>query len=186
MTFIFLSFLLWGMLSGPAPLNMHTPGTYSGEQGKVHFISVAPMETIEASNKQLKGVLVPNTRNFAFVVPVVGFEGFNSPLQKEHFNENYLQTKLYPKASYEGKIIEDIDFSKPGKHAVRAKGKFNIHGVSQEVIVKGNLTVTDKNIRIQAVFNLVLNDFNIPIPKVVNLKIAESVEVDVDITMQKQ
>jgi hypothetical protein len=42
------------------------------------------------------------------------FEGFNSALQREHFNENYIESNRFPDASFNGKIIEDIDFAKDG------------------------------------------------------------------------
>ncbi len=41
---------------------------------------------------------------------VNSFKGFNSALQKEHFNENYMESENFPYASFEGKIIEDIDY----------------------------------------------------------------------------
>ncbi len=52
------------------------------------------------------------------------FQGFNSTLQREHFNENYIESDKYPEARFSGKVIEDIDFSKDGTYIIRAKGNF--------------------------------------------------------------
>jgi len=60
-------------------------------------------------------------------------------LQKEHFNENYLESDKYPEASFKGKIIEDIDLDKDGEYEVRAKGELTIHGIMQERIIKANI-----------------------------------------------
>jgi hypothetical protein len=50
------------------------------------------------------------------------FQGFNSPLQKEHFNENYVESDKFPEASFKGKIIEDQDLTVDGTYELRAKG----------------------------------------------------------------
>ena len=52
-------------------------------------------------------------------------------MQKEHFNENYLESDKYPDATFAGKIIEDVDFTKNNTITVRAKGILTIHGVPQ-------------------------------------------------------
>ena len=52
------------------------------------------------------------------------FQGFNSPLQKEHFNENYVESDKFPDASFKGKVIEDVDLSKDGTYEVRAKANW--------------------------------------------------------------
>ena len=91
-----------------------------------------------------------------------------------------METKKYPKASFAGKIIEDIDFQKDGTYSIRAKGQLNIHGVEQERIIKSQLEVRDNKIRVQSTFTVPLADHNITIPKVVYQKIAEEISVVVD------
>ncbi|HRD51988.1 MAG TPA: hypothetical protein PKY96_04995, partial [Flavobacteriales bacterium] len=59
-------------------------------RSQVRFTSTAPLETITAGNDRVKGVLDRADRSFAVQVPIVEFMGFNAPLQREHFNENYM------------------------------------------------------------------------------------------------
>ena len=59
----------------------------------------------------------------------VSFAGVNRRLQEEYFNENNMETEVYPESGFKGKIIEDGDRSKYGDYKVRAKGKLIIHGV---------------------------------------------------------
>ena len=80
-------------------------------KGNIHFNSNAPNEIIKASSNQLKGVLDLTKKTFAFKVAVSSFEGFNSPLQKEHFNENYMESFNYPEITFSGKIIEDVNLA---------------------------------------------------------------------------
>lgn len=152
---------------------------YKVSSGTISFRSEASLELIKAQSSELKGVVVPEKKQFAFIIAVKTFKGFNSPLQQEHFNENYLESKKYPTASFEGKIIEDLDFSKDGTYEVRSKGNLTIHGVTQERIIKCALTVKNKNISVHSGFTVLLADYNIPIPKVVHEKLASEIKVEV-------
>ncbi len=153
------------------------PGLFSCNDGIVSFKSEAPLEIIEAESKHLRGILDPEKQTFAWTVEIQTFEGFNNALQREHFNENYLESRRFPKATFTGKIIETIDFSRDGTYSVRAKGKLNIHGKEQERIIKSQLAVAGNRIEIKADFKALLADHDIRIPKIVYQKIAEEVQV---------
>lgn len=153
------------------------------ENGKISFHSDAKLEQIEAKSNKLKGALDPEAHTFAWVVDSRSFEGFNSPLQQEHFNENYIEYTSYPKLSFTGKIIEKVDFGQNGKITIRAKGKLNVHGVEQERIIRCDLEINGNKIRVKSQFSVALADHNISIPRIVNQKIAEEVLVQVDAEM---
>lgn len=154
------------------------------KDGNTKFTSEAPLELIKAQSNKTAGVLDINTKNVAFTVAIESFDGFNSGLQKEHFRENYLEISKYKSATFKGKIIEDIDFSKNGTYTVRAKGTFNIHGTEKEKIVKTKITIKDKDIFIETSFEVPLDDYNIKVPKVVNQKIASIIMIDVKATLK--
>ncbi len=147
--------------------------------GSVKFISNAALETIQANSNKLKGLLLTNERTFAFTVDVNTFNGFNGSIQREHFNENYMESDTYPRASFSGKIVEDINFLKDGMYELRAKGKLTIHGVEKERTIKIQMETKNGRINVNAKFNVLLEDHNISIPSVVNQKIAEEVAVEV-------
>jgi hypothetical protein len=157
---------------------------FSTTSGKISFQSDAPFELIKASSKDLKGLLDVAKKTFAFKVRMETFEGFNSALQREHFNENYIESDKFPEASFNGKIIEDADLTKDGTYTVRAKGDFMLHGVSQERIIKSDVVVKDGKINIHSAFSVLLSDHNIPIPKVVKDKLSEEIKVDVSTVLQ--
>lgn len=160
------------------------PGLFHATDAKISFRSEAPMELIRASSNNLVGLLDTAKKNFSFRVPISSFEGFNSRTQREHFNENYMQTEKYPEASFKGKIIEDIRLSEEGSYTVRAKGWLNIHGVEKERIIKTELTVKNNVIAVKSNFTVLLSDHNIPIPKVVYQKLANEIKVEVNTTLQ--
>lgn len=159
---------------------------YLTKSGSVSFVSEAPLEEIEASNQQVGAVLDVAKRSVVFQVPITGFKGFNSALQLEHFNENYMETDNYPKATFKGKIIEDIDFTKPGTHKVRAKGMLSIHGEEKERIIPGTIKISSSSIAITTTFDVALADHNITIPRIVTQKIAEVVQVDMNVSLKPQ
>jgi hypothetical protein len=156
---------------------------YVVSEGTVNFTSDAPLEMIKAKSDKLQGVLKISDRSFAFRVPMKSFQGFNSSLQQTHFNENYLETGKYPYTIFEGKIIEDINLTTPGKYQIRGKGRFVCHGVEKERIIRTTLTVSSSGrISIASDFTVLLIEHNIKIPSVVSQKIAE--EIDVHVEMQ--
>ncbi len=156
---------------------------YGTTDGKVDFKSEAPLELISASSGELSGLLDINKKNFTFRINIRSFQGFNSPLQREHFNENYMESNKFPDASFKGKIIEDVDLSQDGVYQIRTKGIFTIHGVSQERILKNDVTVKNKTISIHSNFSVLLSDHNIPIPKVVYQKLANEIKVEINATL---
>ncbi len=154
------------------------------KDGITKFTSEAPLELIKAQSDKTSGVIDPASKSVAFSVAVESFEGFNSGLQREHFQENYMETSKYKTATFKGKIIEDIDFTKNGTYPIRVKGTFNSHGTEKEKIIKGKITVRDKELLIESSFEVPLEDHNISIPKVVNQKIASVIKVEVKATLK--
>ncbi|OSZ79096.1 hypothetical protein CAP35_12845 [Chitinophagaceae bacterium IBVUCB1] len=152
---------------------------YEMQSGMIRFYSDAPQELIRATSRQLKGALDIKKKTFAFKVSNASFEGFNSPLQREHFNENYIETEVFPESSFTGKIIEDADIGKDGEYKLRAKGKLKIHGVEQERIIDVEIRTKGNKMIVHAEFFVSLYDHNIKIPKVVYDKLAPDIHVTV-------
>jgi hypothetical protein len=155
------------------------PSIYICKNGQASFISDAPLEMIKASSKNLAGAINITDRSFSFLVPVKTFEGFNSSLQRTHFNEDYMETELYPNSTFKGKIIEEVDLSVPGTYKIRAKGKLSIHGIESDRIVRCDLVVSENKIDVKASFTVFLTDHNITIPSILNQKISEEIKVDI-------
>ena len=160
------------------------PSVYSTRNGRVYFLSDAPLEMISARSDQLTGVLNIQDRRFSFSIPVNTFEGFNSSLQKTHFNEDYLETDTYPQATFKGKIIEEVDLGTEGQYRIRAKGKLDIHGLTMDRIIRCDLQVKPGRITVAAEFTVALDDHDIKIPSIVHQKIAEEIQVKIDFVLQ--
>ncbi len=144
----------------------------------IKFFSEAPLENIEAENEKAQSVLNTETGEMGFVATIRGFK-FEKPLMEEHFNENYMESDKYKTGKFYGKLNEQIDFSKDGKHDASVTGKLTIHGVEKERTIKGTLEIKGSTIILDSKFIVALEDHKIKIPKVVVQNIAEEVEVTV-------
>ena len=158
---------------------------YKTSQGEVRFVSEAPLETIRAYSKSLQAVIDIKKNTFAFAIPIQSFQGFNSPLQREHFNENYLESHKYPRATFEGRIIERIDLRQTGTYTIRAKGQLTIHGIKQERIIKSKINIQETEMELESFFSILLEEYDITIPMIVYQKIAKSINVQVNAKLIK-
>jgi hypothetical protein len=157
---------------------------FSIEKGEVNFTSNAELELIKARSEKVAGLIDPNTQQFAFTIDIKTFRGFNSELQREHFNEKYMESELFPYAKFSGKIIEQIDLTQNNTYEVRAKGELDIHGQKQTRIIKSKITVNNGVLQVESKFIVPLADHNISIPNIVSQKIATEIEVDFNATMR--
>jgi polyisoprenoid-binding protein YceI len=114
------------------------------------------------------------------------FRGFNSPLQQEHFNENYVESGVYPDASFKGKIIEDEDLTKDGTYIIRAKGMLTIHGVPQERIIRSTVTVKQGRLSLNTNFTVLLTEHNIKIPRIVSEKLSAEIKVEIQANLEEK
>lgn len=160
---------------------------YRLQEGIATFRSEAPLELIEASTSTIVGLIDREKKTFAIRIPVASFEGFNSPLQREHFNENYLETDRYPNAQFSGEIDGDVNFDKPGVYEVFAKGTFDLHGEKQNRAIQATITIdANGDISVSSSFIVQLKDHSIKIPTIVRYKIAETINVSFSATMTKK
>jgi polyisoprenoid-binding protein YceI len=156
------------------------------QKSQMSFTSNAELELIRAASDKVQGLIDPASNQFAFSVDVQSFRGFNSELQREHFNEKYLESEKYPKARFSGKIIEPVDFTTNQSYDVRAKGELDIHGQKQTRIIKTKVTVENGLVYLETRFFVPLADHNISIPSIVSQKIATEIEVDFKATLSPQ
>ena len=171
----FIFFII--LLSASSYVN--APNLFSARTGTISFTSDAPLELIKANSDQLRGWLNAETRQFSFNIDMKTFKGFKVSTQKKHFNETYLESDKCPQATFDGKIIENIDLRRDGLYNVRAKGNLFIHGVVQERIIKCNLTIKNGLANVKSNFIVLLADHNIAIPKILEQKLASDIKVEV-------
>lgn len=154
--------------------------------GKVKFdaTSATSPEKIEALSKTGSCVVDAATGKMQWAVLVKGFQ-FEKALMEEHFNENYLESSKYPKATFSGQItnLNEVMLTKDGTYNAAVTGKMTVHGVTKDITTYGVITVAGGNIKLNAGFSIPLADYKIDIPSVVSDKIAKEVKILIDATL---
>jgi polyisoprenoid-binding protein YceI len=108
---------------------------------------------------------------------------FEKKLMQEHFNENYVESEKFPKATFSGIIsgMDQADYQNPGEYQVVVSGEMSIHGISHEVSTEGTLEVQEQGITAKTKFLLNPEDYGIKIPRVVRKNIAERMEITAEL-----
>jgi polyisoprenoid-binding protein YceI len=152
------------------------------KNGFISFYGHTPMEDIKADNNQVASVLDISTGDLVFQVLIKSFH-FDRALLEEHFNENYMESDKFPKATFKGKItnLQSINFTKNGTYDVTVEGDLTIRDATNKINVKGTIEVITGGINANSKFLISPEDYKINIPGVVREKIAKNLEVTVTI-----
>lgn len=152
--------------------------------GHIAFFSEAPLENIEAHNRQVTAVLDVTKGEIAYKVVMKSFE-FEKAAMQDHFNTQYLHTDKFPNAQFEGTVtnLSAVNFKKDGTYPVQVVGKMTIHGVTKDVKQSGTIDVRSGTLVTRAKFNLTLADYNVRVPSDFARKISETVRIEVDCTL---
>jgi hypothetical protein len=153
---------------------------YMTKNGYIGFYSHTPIEDIKADNNQVASVLDIASGELVFQVLIKSFH-FEKALMEEHFNENYMESEKYPKATFKGKItnLSEVNFSRNGLYDAAVEGDLTIHNVTNKIRAKGTFEIVTGGISATSKFNIASEDYKISIPGVVRDKINKSLEVSV-------
>ena len=126
----------------------------------------------------MSAVFDGSTNDLVFQLNITNFK-FPIALMQEHFNENYLESDLYPKSKFIGRVVNIMD------EQATVSGDLTIHGITNSINVVGSFIKSKNSVLINSQFIVKLKDYNIKIPKIVMYKIAEEIEVKVNIELIK-
>jgi hypothetical protein len=153
--------------------------------GEVKFEASMPaFEEIAGTNSTVSCIFDQTTGDFVALVLVKAFK-FKSPLMEEHFNENYLESSKFPKATFKGKIV-NFDASKLAatKTSYELEGELTMHGVTKKIKTKISLAKNAGKINALSVIMVKPQDYEIEIPSLVKGKIAENAKVSINFNLE--
>ena len=97
---------------------------------EVYFLSDKDaFEVVEATNNQVGAVVDLANGALAFQIQMRAFH-FQIALMEEHFNENYVESDIYPKATFRGEFMEFLKLQQ--KQEVLVNGIIDFHGVKKK------------------------------------------------------
>lgn len=169
--------LLFAFCMATASLNAQK---YYTKEGKITFSSDAPLEKIEAHNHKASSVMDVETGNIQWAVLIKAFD-FEKALMQEHFNENYMESSKFPKATFKGSInnMADINLAKDGTYQADVSGELTIHGVTNTINTTAEFVVKGGSITATSALKVLVADYNIEIPAVVRDNIAKEVLIEI-------
>jgi hypothetical protein len=148
---------------------------FIARQGQISFFSYTSVENIEAKNNQVVSILDIDKQEIAISMLMRAFV-FKKDLMYEHFNESYIESDIYPKAKFEGKII-DFDANSKEEQTKIIRGKLTIHGITKEIDIKSTIKNIDGNYTIAGEFDAFVKDFQIKIPPILSSNIAKTISI---------
>lgn len=168
--------------------SLHTQAQkYFSKTGSIDFISKAPLEKIEGINKSVACLLDSKTGAIDVIVQIKSFV-FDRQLLQEHFNENYMESEKFPKATFKGILtnLSAINFAKDGEYDAQVAGKLTIHGVTKDTKFSGKINIKGGKVTIKANTSVLLADYKIEIPGAVKDKISKDVKVNVNLLLEEK
>ena len=145
------------------------------KNGAITFFSSTTMADIKADNNQVLSIIDASNGKMAISILMKSFM-FKKALMQEHFNENYVESDLFPKATFKGEIL-NFETIKESETNLEVKGSITIHGKRKEIIIPASFSRSDDTIYVKGEFNLLLSDYTIKIPSIVAKKIAQEIKV---------
>ena len=151
---------------------------YATRSGKTSFIgSEETFEQIKAVNNVSTSIIDSSSGDIAILLFISAFD-FEISLMQEHFNENYMDSSKYPKATFSGNIqnlsLEELsDVEKEYK----ILGVLTIRGIKKSVTINCSLKKINKGLSLKTNFGVLASDFDIKIPKVVRNKISKEINI---------
>lgn len=109
---------------------------------------------------------------------------FKLELMEEHFNDNYLESKRYPKSIFKGKILDfnEGKITETEKEFI-VKGTLELHGKTQNISVVAFIKKQGKKIFFRTKFFINVDDYDVKIPNLVSNKVSNKVEVIAEYTL---
>jgi polyisoprenoid-binding protein YceI len=153
---------------------------YTTRSGFIGFYSKTALEEIRGENNQVYAVIDAGKKNLAFAALLKGFI-FPKELMQEHFNENYVESDKYPKATFSGSYTGDVALDKDGVYKVDVKGSLTLHNVTHTIETAATLEVKAGHLLGVAELKVKPEDFSISIPSIVRDKIDKEITVKVNI-----
>ncbi|AXG72218.1 YceI-like domain protein [Kordia sp. SMS9] len=151
---------------------------YYTKTGTTDFkASVEAFEPVEAKSNSTTAVLKVDSGELAALLFIKSFH-FKVALMEEHFNENYMDSDKFPKATFKGKLegFNMSDLSSTAKE-YNLTGTLTVRGKAKEVATTAKVSKNGDKIMVASFLSVKPQDFGIEIPSIVREKIAKEINI---------
>ncbi len=171
-SFLFLAAILFMMPFARAQ-------KYTTKVGFTSFEASLPsLIPVKATDETTNAIWDSQSQQFAALIKIENFD-FAIALMQEHFNENYMESEKFPKASFVGVLTNELN--------PELEGTLSIRGVKKPLVVPVSFEKLRENAyKISGDFSVKPEDFNIKIPKIVSYKISKQVDIHFDYILEEK
>jgi len=148
---------------------------YLTRNGQVTFFSYASAENIKAENNEVLSILDLDEEKIALNILMRAFE-FEKSLMQEHFNDSYIESDIFPRATFEGTILN----FRPrliGTQTKFIKGDFTLRGITKPLKIKADIDYSNNTYTITGETTIDIKDYKIKVPQILAAKIAKTVKI---------
>ena len=142
------------------PVQKDTIVSFSTKKGSIKFVSPTDAD-VSAINNEVSSK-INGSGEIRFSLLFKGFQ-FKYAEMQTHFNEEYVESEKYPRASFTGTIqnVKNIDLNKEGKYSAKIVGNLTMHGVTKPVQTTATLNIRKGTIAAAATMSINMSDFKI-------------------------
>jgi polyisoprenoid-binding protein YceI len=148
---------------------------YITRQGEISFFSYTTVEDIKAVNNQVLSIVDISKSEIDISMLMSAFV-FEKSLMQQHFNESYIESDIYPKATFEG-VIQNFDPYFIGTQNRIIKGSLVIHGISNSIEIKARIDHGKTNYIFSGRFVVPIKDYDIKVPTLLAPNIAKTIAI---------
>ncbi len=186
-------------LAAPAAAQPRTFTIRDDGGSRIQFVSDAPLETITGVSSHVTGEVAFDPADLSSARGTVRVRVASLrtgiDLRDEHLRgDGWLGAQRFPDATLEVTRVEGAQSLSPNHPTTaRVHGRFTLHGVTREVVSEATVRlipfseelraarVDGDVLRVQASFRVRLTDHGVSIPLPVRLKVANEIEVNVNL-----
>lgn len=142
------------------PVQKDTIISFSTKKGSIQFTSPTDAD-VSAINNEVSSK-INGAGELSFSLLFKGFQ-FKYAEMQTHFNEEYVESEKYPRASFSGTIqnFKNIDLTKDGNHTAKIVGSLTMHGVTKPVQTSATLNISKGKIAARATISIIMSDYKI-------------------------
>jgi len=152
---------------------------YITREGVCDIFSETSFFTIEATNKKVASILDASSGEIVASTLMRSFK-YQEALVEEHFNENYMESHLYPKGIFKGRItnFSEVDLTRDGTYPITIEGDLSFHGESNPLTSPGELVVNGETIKGTTGFEVSLAAHKIKVEVKYKDRIRDEIKID--------
>lgn len=158
---------------------------YTQGEAEIRFLCTGIFSDIEGISNELEIYIDLDKNRIEAEIPMRSFQ-FEKTLNSQHFNEWFLETDKYPKATFRGTFDRKIDPNKDGVYSGIIDGQLVVKGIVRNRYIPYVITIKKGKISVESHFDVSTLEYKIDLPEIFRFKISETVFIHITSTLEEE